>query len=360
MQGILQTLKDNGFRCFAQNWAEDLIIDDFEEPSRLVWRPFETPKPQYEQIEVENGRPVKTRPLFRYFLDGSMRTTGAGHIVDTKNRYLPIFIVQIGVAATKLDGKNIVVETYQNKNILFFPGTFSDEDTKRAREGVKSAARTARLPLDIELECYPLEDKEKPIDCARKQALSAMHMMEIDLIAHLAESGKVTRDALLMIDGSLQFYKGLESRQEAFHNVVGVAKSFDLHQRVGSGRKSKEVGMLVAGLKHRHRTAARKIAHRNLTIGAWYLRLHSYKSFGALGITDGVVKIEVFPDGATGANPVLDANRCNLISQHVLALHHPTTPWTDSRWASHLYPIHVTERYIKSRFRGERIIRACL
>ena len=46
---------------------------------------------------------VGARPLFRYFLDGSMRTTSAGHIVDTKRRFLPVFVAQIGVAATKLD-----------------------------------------------------------------------------------------------------------------------------------------------------------------------------------------------------------------------------------------------------------------
>lgn len=38
----------------------------------------------------------------------------------------------------------------------------------------------------------------------------------------------------------------------------------------------------------------------------------------------------------------------------------PATPNSDARWASHLYPIHLTERYIKTQFRNDQSIRACL
>ena len=295
-----------------------------------------------------------------YFLDGSMRTTNAGHVVDVKRRYLPIFIAQVGVAATKLENAKISVEEYTSKNILFLPETFSTEDIKKARRLVVQAARTSRMPMELGLECYSIED-DKPIDGARKKVLSTMHAMEIDLIKQFAESGKVTADSLLMIDGSLQFYGNLERDKEAFRNVVGVAKSFDLNQGLGTGQNREEVGTLVARLRHRYRTPARKVSHRNLTIGAWYLRLHSSRAHEGLATTDGVVKIEVFPEDATGSEPVLDTDRCNRISNNVLALRHPTTPWTkDSRWASHLYPIHLTENYIKTRFRSDRTIRICL
>lgn len=357
MAGILKALKDNGFQCYAPNATDELVnVDDERAGRRPGYQPFETPRPKDQQLEVPDS-PLGRQPLFRYFLDGSMRTTNAGHIVDTKHRFLPIFIAQIGVAATRLDDNaKIVVETYNNRDILFLPETFPPGDIRKARNLVRQAAHTSRLSLDLDLEPYEIEDKRAPIDGARKKVLSSMHTMEIDLIADLADSGKVTRDSLLMIDGSLQFYKNLERAKEAFHNVVGVAKSFDLNQSIGKG----QVGTLVATLKPRHRTPARKIGHRNLTIGAWYLRLHSEKAHTSLASTDGVVKIEVFPEAATGKEPLLEAARCTLISKDVLALRHPTTPWTDSRWASHLYPIHVTEDYIKTRFRSELSIRACL
>ena len=359
MAGVLQVLKDHGFECWDPNTTDEPVVVADEDAPRPVYRSLETPQPNREQLPVGETPPPR-RSLFRYFLDGSMRTTNAGHVVDTKQRFLPIFIAQIGVAATRLDNAQIAVEAFKNRNILFIPETFSAEDVGKARRLVRETARSSRLPLDLDLECYSLNEEEKPIDGARKKVLSSMHEMEINLIKELAELRKLMRDSLLMIDGSLQFYGNLEREKEAFRNVVGVAKSFDLNQRIGTGPNAKEVGVLVAYLRHCFRTPARKVSHRNLTIGAWYLRLHSQQSHPSLAITDGVVKIEIFPDNPTSSEPVLHTDRCNLISKNVLALRYPTTPWTDSRWSSHLYPIHLTEQYIKTRLRSDRSIRACL
>ena len=359
MAGIIQRLRNSGFQCVGPSESDQPLIFDLEEDRRPTYRPFETPRPTTEQIDVADVAP-ESGCLFRFFLDGSMRTTGAGHVVDTKQRYLPIFIAQIGVAATRLEGTKIALEQHSDRNVLLLPDTFSDENTKTARREVERAAFGSHFRFDVQLEVYPFESDVKPIDSARKRILAKMHGMEIDLIKRFSESGKVTRDGLLMIDGSLQFYDNLDRQREAFRNVVGVAKSFDVHQRVGTGSNARAIGTIVAQLRHRHRTPARKIEVRNLSVGAWYLRLHTPKPIAGLGITDGVVKIEAFPDNPTAAESALDANRCNVISTNVLSLRHPTTPWNDSRWASHLYPIHMTERYIKTRFKNDRTMRAIL
>ena len=359
MGGILDNLRRVGFRCYGPSVSHEPLLIEPTDGRSIGYTSFEKPAPRTSQIAVQDAL-AGERPLFRYFLDGSMRTTNAGYIVDIKRRYLPLFIGQIGVAATNLEQGRICVERYVNRNFLFFPATFSEENTATAKALVGDAPLSSSCPFDLDLECYELQDHQNPMDCARETILATMHRMEIDLIADLARSGKLTRDSLLMIDGSLQFYGNLEKEREAFHNVVGVAKSFDLHQTIGSGSNAKAVGTILADLKHRYRTVARRITHRNLTIGAWYLRIHSARLLAGLGVTDGVVKIEIFPEKATSRTPQLDANRCNTISEHVLALRHPSTPSTDSRWASHLYPIHITERYIKARFRTDQTMVACL
>ena len=361
MVGILQILGENGFRCHSPKGAAPLVPEETNGEGRPAYAPFEEPRPGKEQIAVEESR-LDARQLFRYFVDGSMRTTNAGHIVDNEDRYLPIFIAQIAVAATRLDEDGIRIEEYRSRNVFFLPDTFSEEDKVEAKSLVRDASSSSRWSLALDFDCYVLEDRTDPLDAARKKVLSGMHEMEIDLIKSLADSEKVTRDAMLMIDGSLQFYGNLDRAKEAFRNVVGVAKTFDLHQRVGSSKNAKQVGALVAGLKNRHRTPARKVTvpRTNLAIGAWYLRLHSAKNLADLGVDDGVVKLELFPDGDAGDQRPLPTDRCDLISQNVLALRHPTTPSTDPRWASHLYPIHLTERYIRTRFRDERAIRAYL
>ena len=363
MTGILDALRDSGLTCYSPSSSPPTILENEEEASdiKLDYQPFERPKPKDSQIAVQDALP-EDPSLFNYFMDGSMRTINAGYVRDPKERFLPIFLAQVGVGATKLDGKRIGVEDFTSKNILFLPDAFRkyDEHTMRAR--VADVAHSSSQKLDVDLKCYSVELDTEPIDEARKQILAEMHKLETDLIKSYAKSNKVSRDCLLIIDGSLQFYENLEHDKEAFHNVVGVSKSFKLNRQIGSGTRSRRVGTYVAELRPRHRTPAHKIHIQrvNLTVGAWYMRLRSPTQNSDSFSTDGVVKIELFPDDATGTEPALDTNRCNRISRHILALRHPATPSTDSRWASHLYPIYLTERYIKSRFRSDITMNAIL
>ena len=361
MTRILELLRKNRFQCYAPREADSLVSTETDDDGRPAYAPFEEPRPKTEQVIVEESYSHAPQ-LFRYFVDGSMRTTSAGHIVDNDGRYLPIFITQIAVAATRLDEDGIRVEEYRNQNVFLLPDTFPKIDKTEAKRLVQDAASSSRWPLDLNFDSYILEGQTEPLDAARKRMLASMHEMEIDLIKNLADSEKVTRENMLMIDGSLQFYGNFDRAREAFRNVVGLAKSFDLHQRVGHGQSAKQVGGLIAGLKHRHRTPARKVTvpRTNLAIGAWYLRLHSEKQLAGLSVDDGVVKLELFPDGEAGHQRPLATDQCDRISQSVLALRHPTTPSADRRWASHLYPVHLTERYIKTRFRDDQTIRSYL
>ena len=367
MAGILGALQEFGLKCYSPaSGASGISGDEDDLPSpKLDYRPFEVPKPKQLQIEVESALPTDPS-LFKYFMDGSMRTTSAGFVRDPMERFLPIFIAQVGVAATTLNGLKIAVEDFKSKNILFLPDSFRDQDLVQMRALIQNAAHASPQRVDLELECYRVEDNEEPIDGARKKVLSAMHTLETDLIRDYAQERKVRRDRLLIIDGSLQFYENLERNKESFRNVVGVSKSFKLNRRIGSAPRASSVGTQVAHLKPRYRTPAHRvhIERQNLTVGAWYLRLRSptynASALSTSGSTDGVVKLEIFPDDDVGAMPALDTDRCNRISKHILALRHPATPTTDSRWASHLYPVYLTERYIKSRFRSEMTMRALL
>ena len=98
------------------------------------------------------------------------------------------------MAATKIGNGRIAVDTFAGKNILFLPETFSSEDNSKGpkdRRLVKEAARASRIPLELDVECYNVDEHETPIDGARKKVLSTMHGLEIDLIKELAESQKV-------------------------------------------------------------------------------------------------------------------------------------------------------------------------
>ncbi len=362
--GILEALRRGKFTCYGPAGVDEVdlstVHDDRDtRPPRGKF--LEAPRPSARFLpvpEIAEDDPL----LFRFFVDGSQRITNAGYVVDTKNRYLPLVIAQIGVATTELCRSRIRLKHYDTTNTLLFPDSFSAEDLVDAEEVACTAAKTSRLPLDLVFDRYEVDDTDSrpPVDRARARVLHKMHSMEVDRIVSLARTGDISRDALLLIDGSIEFYVDTDRHKEAFRNVVGVAKSFDLHRPYLTGTGAERVGAVISRVPTAHRTPARGTSHRNLTIASWYLRLYGRSRMASLEYPDGVVKIEVFPDDPSHDSPTIDAARCNRISEHVLALRAPATPNNDARWASHLYPVHLTEQYIKTQFRNDRSIRACL
>lgn len=355
MARILDVLNKADFRCVSTAAPQTLEELQEETDRKPVYRVFENPKPRTESILVEQV-PANTDLLFRYFIDGSERVTAIGHLIDPNNRYLPLFVAQIGVATTKLEDQRISLENYQHKNILVLPDSLSEKDRDRAKTVIKDAEDRAERSLNLDLDTYNVKGygEGDAMAEARERILKLMHQEEIDVISRLAGSGKVTRDALLIIDGSLQFFEDLDKHKEAFRNVIGVAKQFDTNKVIGTGKNRKYAGALVAALPRWHRTPAQEIKHRNRSIGTWYMRLRGPDHMKSP--EDGVIKIEVFPEDSANAQS-LEATLCDNISRHILALRHPTTPNTDGRWASHLYPIHVTERFVKTQFQTpEKIV----
>ena len=234
-----------------------------------------------------------------------------------KKRYLPLVIAQIGVATTELKDSHLRLKHYDSTNTLFFPDSFSAEDLADAAKVACNAAKTSRLPLDLSFDHYEVDDTDSrpPVDRARARVLHKMHSMEVDRIVSLAKAGDISREALLLIDGSIEFYFDMDRHKEAFRNVVGVAKSFDLHRPYQSGSSAERVGSLISRLPAGHRTPARGTPHRNLTIASWYLRLHGRGHMASLEYPDGVIKIEIFPDDPSHDSPTMDAAKCNRISE---------------------------------------------
>lgn len=355
MTRILDALIDADYKCIATPAPETLFHEEdyVEEYPPPVYRPFETPPPKEQYLRVDDIQDEKS--LFKFFVDGSERLTRFADIIDPKDNYYPLYIAQTSVATTKLEGASMRVEDFQMDNSIMLPDTFDQLDIKRIREIVQKAESTSKRKLGIgRVETYDVGGGEKPSDQARKAVLKHMHAKEIEVIESLACSGKVTRDSMLVIDGALEFYEKFQS--ESFRNVVGVSKRFDLNKQIGTGDHKIQAGTLVAGLPDKHRTPAISLKHRK--IGTWYLRIRDAKYLR--NPQDGVVKIELFSDKPTDSKQKLDSGLCDIISGHVLALRNVSTPLTDTRWASHLYPVYMTEQFAKAQFYKPEVLSALL
>ena len=179
MTGILAALRAGKFTCYGP-----AVVDETD----LLATPDESDTTPPRGKFLETSRPdrlfLPLPPifdddllLFGFFIDGSQRTTNAGFVVDPKNRYLPL-----------------------------------------NRRGSH---------LDLEFDQYEVDDTNNrpPMDRVRSRIIHKMHTMVVNRIAALAEAGDVTREALLLIDGSIEFYT----------DMIGVARPA-LSTQTGSSR----------------------------------------------------------------------------------------------------------------------------
>ena len=63
----------------------------------------------------------------------------------------------------------------------------------------------------------------------------------------------------------------------------------------------------------------------------------------------GIIKVEVLANGDEQENG-LDRDRVDQLSALILSERNVTPYGSDNRWANHIYPIYLTELYLKSGF----------
>ena len=86
---------------------------------------------------------------------------------------------------------------------------------------------------------------------------------------------------------------------------------------------------------------------KNVEFGVWYIRIRDKKD--TLTPFDGVVKVEkILMDDEYDYG--IDSDTIDLISANIINERAPTCSGKDSRWANHLYPVFVTESYVKSNY----------
>ena len=79
----------------------------------------------------------------------------------------------------------------------------------------------------------------------------------------------------------------------------------------------------------------------------WYVRIRDKKQTRTP--FDGVVKVEkiLMPEEEESG---VDSEIIDLLSANIINERNPTCYGTDRRWANHLYPVYLTEAFIKSRY----------
>ena len=182
-----------------------------------------------------------------------------------------------------------------------------------------------------------------------------MHDAEKNLVAELVRRGKLDQKNYLVKDGSLEYRvlpddKKFNAKNYSF--VIGVSKRFN--PLLATDTSGKINPGIVADMPPLSRTPVTIFErtdnlHGGNKFAVWYLRLRDKKYSDSP--FDGVIKVEkILVRDAELAKNKIDSDEVNLLSAYLLNERNPVCYGADNRWANHIYPIFLTESFIKSRF----------
>jgi len=313
----------------------------------------------------------KEKPLFKYFLDGSRRIYKVDDIEYSK-RLFPVVGGQIGVACCRRNAPdNFGKAILENQLVLSLP-SFAIAGQKHAAQflgrltkQINETERLRRLSIKFdEIFTYSSDkadkDSKEYLDRGTATIQDKMIECEKKVVANLVKKNLLHQDSYLIKDGSLQYsktatgdFRELAVYQSNYRRVVGVSKSFN--PEFSTDNRGQSNAARIANLPNKHRTPAvmyvplednRRIGRARFSV--WYVRIREAKY--AESPFAGVLKLEKVLTTEEEIENGLDSGEVDRITANIINERNPVCYGKDERWANHLYPIYLTENYIKSKF----------
>ena len=365
----MATLKNIFDKCgVALYQNESLDLDHYyQEPYqdegdeiKAIGKPFETNdsnKIRKYDLFAED----RTFSNFSFFMDGSRRTYKIGDIViDGGKKIYPVVIAQIRAGCTERDGAKKLHshQTILRKNLLLLSDKINTVDFREIQQRLMRTAVAKEMFLEVVSYRFESEKHNIPVNAAIAKANSMMHDMEIEILSNMVKSGSLDTDRMLVVDGPLQFLRqdtGKPEFSDLFYNVIGVSKSFNpmLPASGKSKRGGTQIGAELLKLEYGERPPVfMKENDRGRRFGVWYLRIRPKNRVS--NPLEGIIKIEkmALEDYYDSGIPtdIIDTISLSLLNECS-----PTCYGRDERWASHLYPVYLTETLIKSTFESDLV-----
>lgn len=301
-------------------------------------------------------------PLFKYFLDGSRRTYKVDDIAYGKKLY-PIIAGQIGVAVCERIDKHtfrpvnlknpLVISIPENANAKTTIGNdnlfFNNLITKLNEQEILEKQQLVFSKI-LPYKSTVLKENDKYEDRGVAKIQDEMIALEQKVVFELVKAKKLNEDSFLIKDGSLEYIKSGEAKELSliksnYDCVIGVSKAFNPESL---SNDVKDISRRIAELKCYHRTPAFMYQTERIPdvkFAVWYLRIRK-----TLSPFDGVIKIEKILVRDIQEEEGLDSDEIDLISANIINERNPVCYGKDDRWAKHLYPVYLTESYIKSQY----------
>ncbi len=335
---------------------EDFKLKKYGETERI-----KKTKPLYEKASTYK----KYKPLFRFFLDGSRRAYKVDDVAYG-NRVYPIIAGQIGVACCERnDKKDLSKKIIENNLVLALPEC-ADKDGigtvffNNLKDIINSISKLKKMNIQfseiLSYEDRELSDGETYENLGIAKVQDKMMDDEKKIVSELATQNSLSESEYLLKDGSLEYktmktgnYRDLSIIKSNYKCVVGVSKSFNPEKCIDE--KGLSNAKKIAQLSPYSRTPAYIYEPRvtpDVSFAIWYLRIRDMKY--TTSPFEGIVKIEKILITDEEKERGLNSEEIDLISANIINERNPVCYCRDKRWANHLYPVFLTETYIKSHY----------
>ncbi len=307
-------------------------------------------------------------PLFTYFLDGSRRVFKVDDISYSKQVF-PVVAGQIGIGCCKRTNGKMQHEKFYRELILSLPDKSNSDgwdDTavfasivKKVNDSISASKFKVEFSTILPYSTSKGGAAEAKLE-DRGIAVIQDYMIESEkrLVSELTKDRKLNQNNYLLKDGSLEYkpmkkgsedLRTLQKIKNNYRWVVGVSKTFNPESL--KDHTGKPNANYIADLPVYHRTPVARFENReflgDVQFAVWYIRLRDKRN--TLTPFDGVVKIEKILMDSEIENGI-DSDTVDLISANIINERNPTCYGIDKRWANHLYPVFLTETFVKSKY----------
>lgn len=360
--------------CFEEANVPNIIYDD----NKNI-----TLKKYGETEKITSMKPLKekaekvlqySKPIFKYFLDGSYRSYKVDDIAYG-NRVYPIIAGQIGIGCCLRDDFGNMLKCILEHHLVFcLPDCANKDDSKNENKKILffnnllSKINNNSFLLEKNIIFYKIfsyEDRvlntgEKYEDLAIAKIQDEMVENEKRIVSQLTRDNKLNENSYLLKDGSLEYrkletgdYRDLSIIKSNYKRVVGVSKSFNPERCIDANKQSNATKIAELPLYFRtpafmYESTMASGKEGKVKFANWYLRIRDAKFTNSP--FEGIIKIEKILVSEKEQEIGLDSEEIDLISASLINERNPVCYGKDSRWANHLYPVYLTESYIKSNY----------
>ena len=372
MEVIARETKGKSYRTHKYTFDNyDAPSFAYDDTQNITWEKYGETEPPSTSINLKSlaDKITLKQPLFSFFLDGSRHTYKVDDIAYS-NKVYPVIAGQIGISCCRRIEKEMKKHDFERRLVITLPSVASPSEWK-ASLFFSNLCKKANDNRDLQVRNIQFSDilsysgKVDEFERVENKGIAVIQDLmirhEISMVSKLVAEHKVDSDHYLLKDGSLEYRvdhlkNDLELRrfQADFTHVVGVSKSFNPENC--KDKKGKNNSNLIADLPLYYRTPVSMYKSPRLEgmrYAVWYLRIRDKKY--TVNTFDGILKVEKILVTDEQIHKGLETEEVDYISANLINERNPVCYGVDKRWANHLYPVYVTERYAKSQYLSDTV-----